>query len=71
MEIDDSASLMYFTYFMVSWDKVSQEPSETRCMACGEAMMSVEPVTDKKGVVFQGLVCHKCKTVIWARKKTA
>ena len=33
--------------------------------------MSVEPVKDKKGVVFEGLVCHKCKTVIWARKKMA
>ena len=24
--------------------------------------MSVEPVRDKKGVVFDGIVCHKCKT---------
>jgi hypothetical protein len=32
-------------------------------------MMSVEPMRDKKGVVFEGLVCHKCKTVLWARRK--
>ena len=71
MEIEDSASLMYQTYFMMDWSKVSQEPCATKCMACGGAMMTVEPVRDKKGVVFDGLVCHKCKTVIWARKDTA
>ena len=50
------------------WAKLSQEPSSTGCMSCGEKMMSVEPIKDKKGVVFEGLVCHKCKTVLWARK---
>jgi len=68
MEIDDSSALMYSTYYMMNWAKLSQEPSGTSCMSCGEKMMTVEPIIDKKGVVFEGLVCHKCKSVIWARK---
>jgi len=69
MEIEDSASLMYQTYLMMDWAKVSQEPSATKCLSCGGPMMSVEPVRDKKGVVFDGIVCHKCKTLLWARRK--
>jgi uncharacterized protein with PIN domain len=69
MKIDDSSALMHFTYYMMDWSKLSQEPSSTSCMSCGEKMMSVEPIIDKKGVVFEGLVCHKCKTVLWARSK--
>jgi uncharacterized protein with PIN domain len=68
MEIDDSAALMYQTYFMMNWGEVSQSPSTTRCFSCGGPMMSVEPVRDKKGVVFDGIVCHKCKTLLWTRK---
>jgi len=68
MEIEDSAALMYFTYYMMDWGKVSQMPSETKCLSCGGAMMGVEPVRDKKGVVFDGIVCHRCKTLIWERK---
>lgn len=69
MEIDDSSTLMYSTYFMMDWTTLSQAPSATKCLSCGETMNSVEPIRDKKGVVFDGLVCHKCKTVIWARRK--
>jgi hypothetical protein len=69
MEIEDSAALMYYTYHMMDWGTLSQKPSETRCLLCGEAMMEVEPIRDKKGVVFEGLVCHRCKTVLWARRK--
>ena len=68
MEIEDSGDLIYQTYFMMDWAKVEQWPSETRCMTCGGDMMSVEPARDKKGLVYEGLVCHKCKTVLWARK---
>jgi len=53
---------------MMDWGKVSQAPSATKCFSCGGAMMSVEPVRDKKGVVFDGIVCHKCKTLLWTRK---
>jgi len=69
MDIDDSSSLIYFTYFMMDWGKVSQEPSPVKCLACGGQMMSVEPARDKKGVVFDGIVCHKCKTILWSRKR--
>jgi hypothetical protein len=69
MEIDDSAALIHFTYHMMEWEKLSQAPSTTKCFSCGGSMMSVEPIRDKKGVVFDGLVCHKCKSVIWARRK--
>jgi hypothetical protein len=68
MEIDDSAALMYYTYFMMDWGKVSQSPSAATCFSCGGPMMSVEAVRDKKGVVFDGIVCHKCKTLLWTRK---
>ncbi|MDA4118509.1 MAG: hypothetical protein OK455_09225 [Thaumarchaeota archaeon] len=69
MEIDDSAALYYYTYHMVDWSTVLQAPSLIKCVSCGGTMMNVEPVRDKKGVVFEGLVCHGCKTVIWARRK--
>ena len=68
MEIEDSAALMYQTYFMMDWGKVAQEPSPTKCISCGGMMMAVEPARDKKGVVFDGIVCHKCKTLLWSRR---
>jgi hypothetical protein len=68
MEIDDSSSLIFYTYYMVRWDEVSQSPSKVECLSCGGKMMDVEPVRDKKGLVYEGLVCHNCKTVIWSRK---
>jgi hypothetical protein len=69
MEIEDSTALIYFTYYMMKWEEVSQTPSNTRCVSCGAAMMSLEPVRDKKGVVFEGIVCHTCKTLLWNRKR--
>ena len=68
MEIEDSAALMYYTYHMMDWGTVSQTPSAIKCLSCGGPMMSVESVRDKKGVVFDGIVCHKCKTLLWTRK---
>jgi hypothetical protein len=69
MKIEDSSALYYYTYHMMDWEKLAQEPSETTCMSCGGKMMRVEPVIDKKGDVFEGLVCHSCKTVLWSRKR--
>ena len=69
MEIDDASSLIYFTYYMMDWGKVSQSPSATRCLSCGGAMMSVEPARDKKGAVYDAIVCHECKTLLWTRKR--
>jgi len=68
MEIDDSSSLIFYTYYFMDWSKVSQSPSTTKCFYCGGEMMTVEPVRDKKGVVFTGVVCHKCKTLLWSRE---
>jgi hypothetical protein len=61
-------SPLFLTYFMLDWSEVSQSPSATKCVSCGGAMMGVEPVRDKKGKVFEGIVCHNCKTVLWTRK---
>lgn len=64
-------SPLFMTYFMMDWSKVSQEPSETRCLSCGALMMSVEPIEDKRGGIFDGLVCHNCKTILWSRRRKA
>lgn len=61
-------SPIFLTYFMVDWEVAAQSPTDTDCISCGAKMMAVEPVTDKKGAAFGGLVCHKCKTVLWTRK---
>jgi len=68
MEIDDASSLIYQTYWMTDWKKVAQSPSSTTCVSCGAKMSAVEPVRDKKGLVYDGLVCHNCKTLLWARR---
>ncbi len=60
-------SPLFLTYFMIDWKRISQSPSSNMCLSCGGEMMSVEPVRDKKGVVFDGIVCHKCKTLLWSR----
>jgi len=66
--MDTDVSPLFLTYFMMDRGKVSQAPSATKCFSCGGPMMSVEAVRDKKGVVFEGIVCHKCKTLLWTRK---
>ena len=66
--MDTDISPLFLTYFMVDWGKVSQAPSATNCFSCGEAMMSVEPVRYRKGAVFDGIVCHNCKSLLWTRK---
>jgi hypothetical protein len=69
MGIDDSVSLIHRTYYMMDWAKLAQRPSETRCLSCGGVMMvTAEPLSDSKGAAFDGLVCHACKTVLWARR---
>jgi uncharacterized protein with PIN domain len=68
MEIDDASSLIYRTYWMMDWPKASQSPSKTICVSCGTPMSAVEAVKDKKGLVYEGLVCHKCKTLLWSKK---
>jgi len=67
VRIEHSGDLIFWTYYMVDWKKTSQTPSEMKCLQCGDLMNRVEPVTDNKGVSYDGLVCHKCKRVLWAK----
>ena len=69
MGLITTVSPLFLTYFMMNWGEVSQTPSNVKCVSCGGAMMSVEPVRDKKGAVFEGIVCHSCKTLLWNRKR--
>jgi uncharacterized protein with PIN domain len=67
VRIERSGDLIFWTYYMVDWEKTAQTPSDAKCVQCGGPMNNVEPVTDEKGRSFEGLVCHKCKRVIWAK----
>lgn len=59
---------VYLTYYMMDWKKVAQFPSEDICVACGGGMLLVEPIRTKKGVTYEGRVCHSCKSLFWVRK---
>ncbi|HZW85594.1 MAG TPA: hypothetical protein VFE91_06830 [Nitrososphaerales archaeon] len=67
MKIKDSGDLIYWTYFMVDWSKVKQEPSDVRCTECGDKMAKAEPAVDSKGRKYDGYVCHKDKKLIWVK----
>jgi hypothetical protein len=69
LEIDDAGELMYRTYYMMDWEKVHQTDSDSSCVKCGKAMKNAEPYRDKKGLVYEGLVCHNCKMVYWLRRR--
>jgi len=64
-----SVSPLYLTYFMLDWAKVAQSPAQVRCMACSGPLVKAEPVRDSKGISFDGIVCHHCKSVIWSRQE--
>ena len=68
MNIDYSGNLIFYTYYMVDWEKVKQFPSSATCVSCGRKMSVVEPVKDKKGKEYEGRVCHNCKKVYWVRR---
>jgi hypothetical protein len=53
---------------MMDWKTVSQSPSDNSCVACGGSMNRVEPIKDKKGRVYEGIVCHACKAVFWLKR---
>jgi len=54
----------------------AQEPSKTPDSAAPQPAIRARTqevlldmvVRDKKGVVFDGIVCHKCKTLLWSKK---
>jgi uncharacterized protein with PIN domain len=68
LEIDDAGELLFRTYFMVDWATVLQDDSDRRCITCGSQMKKVEPIRDKKGLVYDGLVCHSCKALFWLKR---
>lgn len=67
MEIDEAGDLIYYTYYMVDWDKVKQVPSGEVCVSCRGKMYHIETIRDKKGRAYEGTVCHSCKTVLWVK----
>ncbi len=67
MKVDKAADLMFWTYFMVDWSKVGQEPSDMKCAQCGKPMNQVEQAVDSSGKRFDGYVCHPDKRLIWVR----
>jgi len=69
LKIEKAGDLIFLTYFMVDWTKVKQTDSDQTCMRCGGPMRQVEPAVDPKGNRFDGLVCHSCKQVIWAKSR--
>jgi len=68
LEIDDAGELIFQTYYMLDWSKLQLTDSDHACVTCGRKMKKVEPVRDKKGLVYDGFVCHDCKTVLWLRR---
>ena len=68
MEIKDSGELIYYTYYMVDWERVKQIQSREECVKCGKNMFLVEDVRDQKGREYEGHVCHHCKAVFWIKK---
>jgi len=68
MKIERSGDLIFWTYHMVNWGKVVQTKSDQRCVQCGGQMNAVEAVGDEKGLVYEGLVCHNCKRVLWVKR---
>ena len=67
MKIKDSGDLIYWTYYMVDWSKVKEEPSDIPCTECGAMMAKAEPAVDSRGLRYDGYVCHKDKKLIWVR----
>jgi hypothetical protein len=59
---------IYLTYYMMDWKNSARVPSEDKCVTCGESMLQVEPITNKRGVTYEGRVCHSCKCLFWIRK---
>lgn len=68
MEIDDAGELLFRTYYMMDWKTVPQTSSGRLCVRCSGEMKEVGPVRDKKGLIYEGLVCHNCKAIFWLKR---
>lgn len=58
---------MFLTYFMVNWNQTEQKESEQLCTDCGQPLKRTEPFTGKKGLSYEGYVCHTDKRVTWVK----
>ncbi len=67
MKIEKAGDLIYWTYFMINWDKVKQSPSDQKCSECGSTMNKTEQAVDSKGQRYDGYVCHTDKRLIWVK----
>jgi hypothetical protein len=65
--VEKAGDLIFWTYFMIDWHKVKQEPSDMKCTECGQSMNRVEPAIDSKGQKYDGYVCHRDKRVVWVK----
>ena len=68
MRIENAGDLIFWTYYMIDWEKVTQGSSTKPCMQCGRVMNTVEAVTDSRGLAYEGLACHSCKRLLWVRR---
>lgn len=67
MRVEKAADLVYWTYFMVDWDKVNQKATDSKCSQCGQPLMLGESAIDSKGARYECYVCHRDKKVYWVR----
>jgi hypothetical protein len=67
VRIENAGDLIYWTYFMISWEKVKQEVTSVKCACFGRPMNRGEPATDSKGQSYDFYVCHFDKRVVWVR----
>ncbi|MDG6955662.1 MAG: hypothetical protein JRN70_03780 [Nitrososphaerota archaeon] len=60
-------SPLWLTYYMVDWSSIKQEQTEQKCTLCGRTLSKTEAVTDGRGTVFVGYVCHADRQVTWVK----
>jgi uncharacterized protein with PIN domain len=68
LEIDEAGELLFRTYYMMDWATTTQVGTDRLCVSCGGEMKKVEQVRDKKGLVYEGIACHKCKAIFWLKR---
>jgi ribosomal protein S27AE len=67
MKVERAGDLVFWTYYMIDWEKVQQTPSDQTCSECGNLMNKAEQAVDPKGQRFDCYVCHTNKQVIWVK----
>jgi ribosomal protein S27AE len=67
VRVEKAGDLIFWTYFMVNWEKVKQTPSDQKCPECGVLMNRTEQAVDSKGQAYDGYVCHGDKRLVWVK----